>query len=141
MIVYCSLPKPSLRGSLQPASRPPPPAKRGALAFFGVVSAVVPIRENIAEFEVAVQALIDEWWPLINPSAVADPDDPDEMLEMAEVGDSYPASWVLVVAGAPIDPDGPDGRRPHMSARYTNQNQSPYTGIGLLHDALQVWSG
>jgi len=70
-----------------------------------------------------IQSVIDEHWERVGP--LADPDaDP---LEAAEMENSYPGAWVLIVGSFPLEPDGL-----YSTTRFVGGSQSPLTTIGLV---------
>ena len=96
-----------------------------------------PGREKlIDEFRGEVQSLIDRWWDRVGP-VPDEMDDPLDAADVAEMGQTFPAAWVLLVEARSLaNPDAVSS-----STRYTASGQSPFTGIGLLYDQLQLWSG
>ena len=80
-----------------------------------------------------LQALIDRHWPAIGPTE----DDELSVDDRVEMGDTYPSAWVLVLAASSIA--NPEAS--HISTRYTAKGQLPFTGIGLVEDALAAWKG
>ncbi len=96
--------------------------------------------ESHQRFAEALAALIDEHWPQISPTLTGvEPDELsiDDLTDIQEMGPTYPSCWVLVVGASSIG--NPDAVA--VTTRFTPRSQLPFTGIGLLTDALEFWKG
>lgn len=90
-------------------------------------------------FRSDIQEVIEKHWGSIGPMGRLD--DSVDDLEAAEIeqemGITYCSGWVLILGSASIE--NSDG--PAMSMRVAPRGQSPFLGIGLVHDQLQTWVG
>lgn len=89
---------------------------------------------RVQAFQEEIAAVIDRHWGDLKPEAE---DDDLDALDLAEVGETYASCWVLVLGASSIA----NADAPHLSVRYAPRGQLPFTGIGLLEDALAIWKG
>ena len=90
--------------------------------------------ELVEEFRGEVEALIERYWQAL---AAPDPNDPNEVVDMADVGqpeELYPDAWVLAISATPIRPLEPGEHRPVVPMRFCPRNQNPLLTGALLVD-------